>query len=616
MTRDKRFRARRLALMTGVAATVLALGDIGASPVRIALPAGEGPVSVEAVTLERGLFAAALAQSAVTLENVTIDAGPSVYRLPSVTIEGSSLSREALLDVLQGKADAPWHEALAGISAERITMPRLVIEQEVEDARTTITYSDLVAEDVSAGVIARFVAGSGRIAAEGPDGRPFEGEIGETVVEGFDLPFTVRWYTDGAPEDGENPFRSIYDSFSVAAMRFGDDDASFAVGRVSGDAVEGRLMREPFTTMMPELEAMAEAGEEPGEEDTRRMLGMMADMMGAVRVGRVVVEDVAVTVAEAGDDPVFGIERIVFGGDGPARAETIRVDAEQAQLTIAAVVSEGFSVAPMIEGMRRIAEGEAALDAAGARALVPTIGTLRLEELAGSIVPPGREEPVDLTLATFAMTADDVVDGVPSSLRARFDNLAFALPEGSGQGRVAQLRALGYEEVDLSGAFAARWNAAEQTLAIEEAVLTGVDMGRFGLAAEFGNIGAGIFSGDQMAAMMAAAAATALSFSVSIADEGLTERLLDMQAGRMGVGADDLRGMGVMAARTMVPAQLGATPEAIALGEALATFLEAPGELDVSVTAVDPAGVPLAAAMQTEDPRELLPLVTIEAQAR
>ncbi|WP_156917643.1 hypothetical protein [Salinarimonas rosea] len=618
MTRDKRFRARRLALMAGVAATVLALGDIGVSPVRIALPAGEGPVSVEAVRLEHGLFAAAYAQSAVTLENVTIDAGPSVYRLPSVTIEGSSLSREALLDAIQGKTDAPWHEALAGISAERITMPELIIEQEVEEAQTTITYRDLVAEDVSEGVIARFVAGSARIAAKGPDGRPFEGEIGETVVEGFDLPFTVRWYTDAAPEDGENPFRPIYRSFSVADMRFGDSDAPTAVsvGRMAGETIEGRLMREPFTQMMPEIEAMAEADEEPGEEDTRRMLGMMADMLGSVRFGQVVVEDVAVTVAEAGDEPVFAVERIVFGGDGPARAETIRVDSEQVRLTIAAVVSEGFSFEPMIAGMRRIAEGEVALDASGARALAPTVGTLRLEELAGSIVPPGRTEAVDLTLAAFAMTADDLVEGTPTSIRASFDNLAFALPEGSGQGRAAQLRALGYDEVDLSGAFAARWNPQEQTLAIEEAVLTGVEMGRFGLAAEFGNIGPGVFSGDQMAAMMAAAAATARKVSVSIADAGLTERLLEMQAGRMGATADDLRGQGVMLARTMVPAALGGTPEALALGEALATFLEAPGELDVSVSAVDPAGIPLAAAMQTDDPLSLLPLVTIEAQAR
>ncbi|WP_372423096.1 hypothetical protein [Salinarimonas chemoclinalis] len=616
MTRDKRSRARRLALMAGVAATVLALGEVGVSPLRITLPAGEGPVSIEAVRLDRGLFAAAWAQSAVTLENVTIDAGPSVYRMPSVTIEGSSLSREALLDALQGKTDAPWHEALAGVSAERITMPALVIEQEVEDAQTTITYADLVAEDVTEGVIARFVAGSGRIEAEGPDGRTFEGEIGETVVEGFDLPFSVRWYTDAAPENGENPYRPIYRSFSVAETRFGDDEASVSVGRVSGETVEGRLMREPFTRIMPELEAMAEAGEEPDDDETRRMLGMMADMMGAIRVGQVVVEDVAVTVAEMGGAPVFAIERIVFGGDGPARAETIRVESEPARLTIASVVSEGFSFAPMVEGMRRMAEGEVALDAGGARGLVPALGTLRLEELAGSIVPPGRTEPVDVSLAAFAMAAEDLVEGVPTRIRASFDNLAFALTEGSAQGRVAQLRALGYEAVDLSGAFAALWNPEAQTLAIEEAMLTGVDMGRFGLSAEFGDIGAGIFSGDQMAVMMAAAAATARSVSVSIVDEGLTERLLEMQAGRMGVGANDLRGIGVMTARTMVPAQLGGTPEAIALGEALATFLEAPGALDVSVTAIDPAGIPFAAVMQTDDPRALLPLVTIEAQAR
>ncbi|MGJ3265168.1 MAG: hypothetical protein ACFE0R_18240, partial [Salinarimonas sp.] len=417
MTRHKRFRARRLALMAGVAAAVLALGDLGVSPLRIELAPGEGRIGIEAVRLEGGLFAVAFAQSAVTLENVTIDAGPSVYRLPRVTVEGSSLTREALLDALQGKTDAPWHEALAGISAERIVAPELIIEQEVEGATTAFTYRDLGAEGVSEGVIAPLPSASAGVAAEGPDGRPFEGTIGETAVENFDLPFAVRWYIDGAPDDGENPFRTIYDSFSVAEMRFGDAEATVSVGRVAGASVEGRLMREPFTQMMPELEALAEAGDEPDEAQTRRMLGMMADMMGAVRVGQVVVEDIAVTAAEMGDDPVFGIDRLTFGGDAPARAETIRVDVEEAQIAIASIVSEGFSIEPMIEGMRRIADEELELDAGTARALLPTIGTVRLEDLTATVVPEGRTEPVSVALAAFAMTADEPFEGAPTNVR-------------------------------------------------------------------------------------------------------------------------------------------------------------------------------------------------------
>ncbi|GGK49051.1 hypothetical protein [Salinarimonas ramus] len=616
MTRHNRIRARRLALMAGVGVTALAMGEIGFEPTRIALPAGEGTIAVEAVRLEGGLFSAAFAQSAVTLENVTINAGPSVYRLPSVTFEGSSLSRDALEAALRGKTDGSWQETLAEISAERIVAPQLVIEQTVDEGTSTITYSDVVAENVVEGMIARLVAASATIEAEGPDGRPFEGSVGEMFVEGLDLPFTASWYAEAAPDGAENPFRTFYERFSVADMSFGDEEATVAIARISGEEVEGRLMETPFTEMMPELEAMSDV-EEPSDEDARRMLGMMADMLGAVRFGPMVVEDVAVTAAEMGDEPVFRIARIGVGGDEPARIEGLSIDVDEGEMTIASMSSEGFSLEPMLAGMRRMAQTpDLEMDAATARALMPTIGTVRLEGLDANIVPEGETTPMMFSLASFAMTADEPINGAPTNIRVSFDNLAFALPSASEEQAVVQLRTLGYEDLDLSGVFAARWNAEAEEVTIEEASISGVEMGSVRLTGAFGNIGEAAFATDQMAMMMAWLGATAKNVSVNVVDEGLAERVLEMQASAQGVSAEDLRGQGAMMARAMLPAMLGGTPEARALGDAIAAFVETPGELDVVVTAKEPTGIPVMQLGQTENPMDLLPLVSIEAQAR
>lgn len=617
MIERKSCTARRLMLMAGVAAIGLAVGEAGFTPTRIALPeGGAGVVRIEAVRLEGGLFSAALAQSEITLENVTIDAGPTVYRLPSLTFSGANLSRDELVGVLRGKGDGAWHEALARISADAISAPELVVEQTMDGAESTITYYDVVAEGVEDGRIGSLVIGSADIAATA-EGDEVEGTVGEMQVTNFDLPFAVRWYVDAAPEGGENPFRAIYDSFSVSDMAFGDEEATVRIASISGDRVAARLMETPFAELLPEMEAMSDGGE-PTDEETRRILGMMADMLGAMELGSVTMEDITFTITELGDEPAFGIARIGFGeAEGGMRMDEIFVDTPEAQLTIAAITSSGFDIEPMLAGFREIAENpDLELDAATARALMPTVGTWRMEGLDADIVPEGESEPVAVALGAFEMTADAPVNGTPSNIRVSFDNLAFAIPKKSEQEAAQQLIALGYGDIDLSGVFAARWDREAEEVVIDEVSISGVEMGRFSLSGAFGGIGPEAFSGDETAMMMAWLGATAKSMQISVADEGLAERVLAFQADEQGVAAEDLRAQAAMMSRAMLPAMLGGTAEARALGDALAAFVEQPGELDVTVTATDPGGIPVMEFTTVDNPMALLPRVSIEAEAR
>ena len=141
-------------------------------------------------------------------------------------------------------------------------------------------------------------------------------------------------------------------------------------------------------------------------------------------------------------------------------------------------------------------------------------------------------------------------------------------------------------------------------------------MGRFALSGAFGNIGPEAFAGDETALMMAWLGATAKSVELSIVDAGLAERLLAMQADEQGVPAEALREQGAMMARGMLPAMLGGTPESRALGDALAAFVTKPGELDLVVRSVDPAGIPLMEFTMVDNPMAFLPRISIEAEAR
>lgn len=615
MSRHKSSTARRLTLLAGVGVAVLAFGDVGFSPTRISVPIGGDGFTVEAVRLEGGLVRAAFAQSAITLENVVVSAGPSVYRLPSITFSGASLSRDELLGILRGKGDGPRHEALARISADSVSAPELIVEQTIEGEPTTIVYRDILAEGVVNGVVASLVVATTEVTTE-VDGDQVGGTIGETRVSDLDLPFTVRWYTDGAPADGENSFRTAYGSFSMADFAFGDDEATMSVGLITGDAVAMRLMREPFNAFMSDMEAMS-SGREPTEEETRRILGWMADMLGSMQLGGFVVEDISLVIAELGDEPVFSIDAIEFGGGAGFAVDTIVVDTEEAQVAIDAITSSGFDIEPMLAGFRAIAEDPSLeLDATTARALMPTIGTWRLEGLTADVAPEDGAERIAVSLDAFEVIADAPLNGTPTNVRMSFDALAFALPKKSDDEATAQLVAMGYDALDLSGVFAARWDADASEVLIEEASISGVEMGSFAVSGAFGNIGPEAFAADETAMMMAWLGATAKSVELSIVDAGLADRLLAMQADEQGVPAETLREQGAMMARGMLPAMLGGTPESRALGDALGAFVTEPGELDLVVRSTDPAGIPVMELTMIENPMAFLPRISIEAEAR
>ena len=73
--------------------------------------------------------------------------------------------------------------------------------------------------------------------------------------------------------------------------------------------------------------------------------------------------------------------------------------------------------------------------------------------------------------------------------------------------------------------------------------------------------------------------------------------------------------MGMMS-QMMLPAMLGGGPQAQGLAEAVGQFLENPGELEIAVESIDPAGIPIMELGTMSAPAALMERIEIDAQAR
>ena len=172
-----------------------------------------------------------------------------------------------------------------------------------------------------------------------------------------------------------------------------------------------------------------------------------------------------------------------------------------------------------------------------------------------------------------------------------------------------QFAALGYDSVTLNGEFAGSWNVAEGTLDMTKYRLSADDMAAFDMAVSLG--GYTIELGRQLQKisqamngaeddetrqalsfqMLAAMSAlTVREIRLTLEDDSLTGRVLEMQAAKAGQKKEDL----VAAAPFMIGAMMGPLeiPEfASALSAAVGSFMSNPGKLTLSAKPGAPVSV-------------------------
>ena len=563
---------------------------------------------------------AAVAQAgAVTLQNVTLDLGSIVYRIPKAELVGTSLSQAELAALFDKSAAEPLSARLARLSARQVTIPELVMTQRVGEGSRSTVYRDVVARDIVNGRFAALASAGARIEIAGRPTGTVAGTTGRTTIQDFDAAQAARVY-EGKAAPGSVPMTRIYDSFALEDLAVSDPKgADVRVARLSGKDFSARPSRESWAETMRLLEQHGGTLDQAPPVDRARLLTAIADLFDSFAIGSV--EAMGFEVRNPKEQGVARIARVGFTGasagkPADARMEGLEVTADNGRAKIGTIAFTGFSFKPTLDGLKALSDKPLTnVDPEQLRALIPTIGSVRLSGLDFDVPnkdKPGREN-IRFGIRDVEVTADKPLNGIPTNLVTALRNLTLSLPPDATEDGIRELVAMGYRSLDLSFLTSAGWNESGNELQLREISLSGLGMGSATLRGVLGNVTRDVFSPDSTVALVALVGATARSLELTVQNGGLVDRALAEAARKQGKSADDLRRELGVAAAVGIPAVLGGSPAAKNLGQAVARFIAKPGKLMVSAKAREPAGLGASDFALLADPQAIFDKLEVTA---
>lgn len=541
---------------------------------------------------------AARAGETVKADNLVIDLGTSAYRIAHLEAEGSTLGAAELASLFDEQNHAPPEERLARLSAARIVIPEIVGETDAGGVKQRIVYRDVVLENVAAGRIGAFRAASLSQTTQGR-GAPIEARYAAATARGVDL-VQIAHVLAKISASATEPVKTLQDEAAVdsGVISIADKKLEIRIGRASTRDVKARALQTPATQSLPATPA---AGPDGGLSPA--LAQAVLDVLRASEIGAFELRDLALT-GEAGGKPVsvkigrLALTKLAAGTVGAIDVDDLAATGpEGGGGALRRLVLRGVDLAPLFgQGERR----------------TPHVSHAEIAGLDATIAKTGETARNSFKIAAASADLGNYRDNLPTKFSLAVDHLTADLTAQAETATIAALLALGYKELDLSGALVGEWRETDNELTVAELSLDDTNKGRLNVASTFVNVTGDAFSADPATAQAALFSSLLKRVDVTIENKGLFDRLLEQDARTRRSTPARLREDYASAAAASVPAFFDNSEQSRVLASALAKFIAEPKRLQVTLDSAKGVGLADAAS---SDPGELLRDTKLEAQA-
>lgn len=581
------------------------------------------------------------------ITDMRFDLGGVVITAPKLAVKGSPLEREQFLAILSQNSSESAVTRTSRLSAAEIRAPEIVVTQQFGPQKQITVYRDLLIGDVREGRIGRIESTGGTIAVEGGKNGPMTGNMKRILFEGFDTRHLARVLTEKAAAGADEPFRPLIDRFEQDGYDLDMGAAGkVTLGRSAGGRFAAKVGSEPLGEVLSRLVTLAEEAEKAAERKKsvggarsdaekaadKRMGLTMLSLAETLDYGHGEARDMVMTVRTPATqyEPAVAVDmrigRLSYGSDAPGGSgfglEGFSFSGGGAKGSFERIAYSGFSLTPVIQGLRALlSQPDLSPDDIDFRTLIPTLGTMRASGIAIETpeTPARRRAPASpgmkIGLGNFEIAAGQQINGIPTTLSLTIDRLSVPVVESSQNPAAADLIAMGYRALDLSGKLDLAWNEARNEIALRTLSLRGAGMALFEGSATVGNVTRDLFSSDTALAQVAALGATARNVTATLRNLGVFEKLIENEARKSGAKPDDVRRQYVLMATLGLSSILGPSEAGKALTAAIARFVAQPGTLKIEATAKSPSGIGLADVITLSDPVEILDKIDLKANA-
>ena len=579
---------------------------------------------------------AASAVQDVTLQDVTLTFGDTVLKAPRLTASGTRLSKDELTALLKPGPGESWASRLVRLDAASLAMPELRVERTgTAGATPVVTYRDVVARDVRAGRAAEVTAAGASILLEGG---PQKGTGTYGRMQATDLDMTVLARLYGEPGDGKSALQRIYATFAVDDVAYVDArGTAVKIARIEGRDLSGRQIPATWTGALQAFTAVDYERLAPPERT--RLMSLGADLAEAVSVGSLEATGLSVQEAKPRDAFSLGIARLGLTGAGLLLEDISFAGVDGAKARLARLSLDGFCLGPTVAALRKLAALTTPPSDAELRLLTPALGTLALKDLSLDLPPeakaprdPAEKMLTDKALADRTAPAPTQVglhvglrdgsmnfapprDGVPTAGRLSLSGLTLPASAVAGVPGLGSLGLYGYNDLDLALVADTSWDETARELKLGEVSVSGKDMGSLRIKGMIGGIGPEVFNPDVAVSSFAMLSATAKALDLTVENTGLFDRFIAAQSKVLSLKPEELKQEYVTASVFGVPAILGNSVGAKAIGAAMGQFVTKPGSLSVSLRPKNAAGIGMLEFSAAPTPAALFDRLEVNAKA-
>jgi len=577
-------------------------------------------------------IAPAMAAEDVTFENLSFSLGPLSFTIPKITITGSSLSRSDL----QGLVSGPWGiataDALAKLDATSITIPEIhwdfthtVPASAGKDAATMTQHGlqkDVRLDDIKGGKAARVSIGGISNDVKGPVSMSYI--TGALQSTDYDLAGAVRVFFATA-QPGEAP-KPLAGPTTIDGIQFrGPEGVEVKVGKVAYGAIKMRPLSTPVANLFPMMMAANASGKPMQGSDAAKVLAMIADLYDAFAIDGFSISDINVKVP----NPAFQsaqVKTVKVGVVANSRfaelgVEGLDVNAAGGHVKLDRLALLGLDIRTFLSALADVAKtgnvDDKAMQHLDWRTAIPHLDGVVVKGV-DVAAPMGPGAPKSFTLAGYELKLGNYVGAIPTMIRSQLDDLAGDV--SLLQDKAAQLQALGYKTVDLSTVTDLIWDEAKKSISVNEVSAKGANMGAMTIKGTLGNAPRELFSGSVPQMRVAGLGVTLADASLRLENAGLLDRIAELLAKMQNTTSDNLRTKWGTQAALAIPAILGNSDKAKALGNAIAAFIAKPKSLAISVKARDSNGLGITDVAQVmsaqgADPKALFEKLDVTATA-
>jgi len=549
------------------------------------------------------------------------EAAEFAVSVPTVEAVDSSIDEDTIKSILSG-ALMENVDALATLNATSITVPEITLTVTAEGETGTLTFTNLVLEDVVDGVAATASLESSAFDA-GDDGHA---EMGSISLSSLNIGGMLGIY-GLVDSGGSTEMETLYADFLMEGGTVEAEEFSCDIGPVSGAEVRGRPLKTSFVDMMTLAQQMESDPEMTDPALLGKFLSMYADVLTAFESSDFSFEGFACDgVDDEGAPMTFSIGNMTMAGLSPGIYPQISMDdfamtvEGDGQISLGNVTIKQFDLSPTIEALASAPENvDESWIEANARKLIPAFEGFSFSGFAIDIADPEADgERIVADVDNFDLTLANYINGIPSNIDTSATGIRATLPEDTTDEQLAQLVALGVKDIDAGFRLAAAWNADTSSIDVEEVSVTGADLATIVLSGTIANATEALFSLDENEALMAGMSVAVKALSLDVTDSGLSDIILAVVGAEQKADPATLRPVFAGLAEGTVIGMLAGATDAAKLGQAINQFVSGTAKsLNIAIEAKEEPGLGMADFMAAEqDPTQLIGKVNISATAK